>query len=78
MTKHDQVEVERVKSYLMIRAPFEIEENNPNEDLTLTVKVINWVHNEIECQLFNISDISIYSQFEAEKEKSRMLSAINT
>ena len=62
------------ESYLMT----DYDRDKKKKDRTLIVKRVEMTFNEINCQMFNFTDITTYKLLKQEEETSRLLQALNT
>ena len=73
------VNKEKVEVYTMVSNMFEIDGPQDHErDQTIVVKRMNLTFNEKDCQVLNFTDITTYKLLKSEKEKSHLLSTLNT
>ena len=70
-----------VESYLMRSVNIqllEVDVESQAEDRTIIVKRTNLVFSETECQVVNLTDITVYKRLKLEEEKTSMLKMLNT
>ena len=72
--------IDKVESYIMhsMNSEGEFEPQNGESGKTIIVKRFDLIFNEIECLVFNFTDITAYQRLKNEKEKTKLLSTLNT